>query len=236
MRALEKIVPLSCIAVSVLALSPIAVVHLSLPAVVWIHLISYAALGICFEVPEISLNVLFLFWARSAERFHQKKVFIARALKIRYVLTHFIAPSTGIMTVTSGIYLTYRGGYSFQQGWLFWILCAATVGLYKGMCQHNAYIKSLMHLSAQDDTQKLRQAVLNRFNQILVLLELPTYIFIFWTASIKPNWINPLQNWIAPIEQWGSAWASGTLIILAGALLLIPLRYAMVRYSPVFRL
>lgn len=211
---------------------------LPLSAIVWIHLISYMALGLCFEIPEQSLNAFCLVCAGNKERFRRKIGAIRTILKVRYVLTHMVAPVTGIAAMASGIELTARGGYSFAEGWLFWMLCAASLGVYKGLYQHNRYIRALLVLSrAEDDEgrERFRRGILSPFDQPLIMLELPTYIFNFWTASVKPVWALPCPGIIAGIEHSGSPWLAGVVIILAGSLWLLPLHYGMRRYSRVFK-
>src|SRR6185503_20244413 len=132
--------------ISWLTLTPFTVHCLPLPIVVLVHLASYLALGLCFELPEIIANTVCLYWARQAG-FENRFPAVAAILQIRYVLTHFIGPASGILSLASGIYLAYRGAISFSQGWLFWILIVAAVGLYKGMYQHNLYVKYLLHVS-----------------------------------------------------------------------------------------
>jgi hypothetical protein len=211
---------------------------LPLSTIVWTHLISYIALGLCFEIPEQSLNAFCLLCARNEERFRQKIATIRKVLKIRYVLTHVVAPLTGIAAIVSGIELTARGGYSFTEGWLFWMLCAASLGVYKGIYQHNSYIRKLLVLSRTHDDEGrecFRRGILSPFDQPLIMLELPTYIFNFWTASVKPLWMAPCAGVIAQLEHFGSPWLAGVVIILAGSLWLFPLNYGMRRYSVVFK-
>ena len=234
MQRLEKIVPLSCIAASFLVLSPLDLMRLSYPALSKIHFLSYAVLGICFEIPELSLNALCLFLARDQESFRKKKPLIADIFKVRYVLTHFVAPASGILAVASGVYLTHRGGYSLTEGWPFWILFAATIGLYKGMYQHNTYIKKIRRLIHAHGPREadVRQALLSPFDHLLIFLEFPTYVFIYWTAATKPIWLNPFSSPIGGLEHMGSTWTAGLAVVVLGAFWLIPLRLGMRRFSP----
>ena len=219
MQRLEKIVPLACLLISLLLLSPFCVVRLAIPTVVWIHLLSYLGLGIFFELPELSLNALCLFWARDEDGFKKRQPALLKVLRLRYFLTHFVGPATGIMTVTSGVYLAFRGGRSFTEGWLFWILFVATLGLYKGMCQHNAYLRGLLTLSGQksgDGIVRLRRAVLSPRDQMLIMLEFPTYIFIYMTAYFKPVWGNPFASAIAYIREGDVCLGRGNFYPRAG--------------------
>jgi len=237
MRQFEKIVPLACIGISFLFLSPFGVIKLSVPVILLIHFISYLGLGLLFELPELSLNALCLFLMRDKNNCSKHQDLIARILNIRYYLTHYVGPVTGIMAITSGLYLTVVAGYSFQESWIFWIVITSALGLFKGMYQHNAYIRRL--ISCCRDPQmtgaQLRPMILDRFNQTLIFLEFPTYIFSFWAASFKPKWPNPFKGEIQYLEQHGSVWIAGMFILLTGCLWLIPLRYGMKHLSPVFK-
>lgn len=236
MLYLEKVVPLLCGLLSLLVFSPFSLHPLPISTIVFIHLLSYLGLGICFELPELTLNALCLYWAWDEGRFIAKASLIDEILKVRYILTHYVGPCTGISTIASGLYLTYRGGYSFQEGWLFWILAAATIGLYKGMYQHNSYLKNLFNISRAPDranTIKLRRGILNLFDQSLIFLEFPTYVFIYWAASAKPWFYNPFADWISRFERIGSSWTAGVMIVSLGSLVLIPLRWGIRRFSSI---
>lgn len=203
--------------------------------VVLIHMASYLALGLCFEIPELTFNALCLYWAGQKEDFGRKFAAVAAILRIRYVLTHFVGPVTGIASVASGIYLAYRGAISFSQGWLFWILIVASIGLYKGMYQHNLYVKELLRLSHNpSDAEVLRQKLRSRFDQALIFLELPAYVFIYWAAWSKPAvFQNPFGYWTLCLEREVSIWGVGMLILGLGSLILLPLRWSVRRYSAV---
>ena len=228
---LEKIFPPLCVFIAFLFLTPLGPFPLSFSGIVAIHLISYLALGIFFELPELGSNVLCLILAVDQERLNKHKPLLTRILKIRYLLTHFVGPLTGIMAVASGIFLTERGGHSFQEGWLFWILFAASIGLYKGMYQHNAYLKNLLKVYQQGDFHQLRKCILSPFDQSLIFLELPTYIFIYWTASVKPYWFNPLKMPISKIEDLVGVWLAGIVLLILGSWIFIPLRWTVKHFS-----
>jgi len=229
----EKIVPLACVIISFMIMKPWGITCLPLKVVILIHLASYLALGVCFELPELSFNALCLYWATSKETFEGRFPAVAAIMQIRYVLTHFIGPVTGTLTVASGIYLAYRGAISFSQGWLFWILIVAAVGLYKGMYQHNLYVKYLLRLSRDRAfTRALQKALTSRFDQCLIFLELPTYLFIFWAASAKPAWFqNPWPAWTLGYERATSIWAAGMVILAAMSMVLLPIKWGVDRFS-----
>ena len=229
---LEKVVPLGCLLVSFALLNPWS--GAQLPLTVGIHAASYVILGLCFELPELSLNCLCLAWARREDILARHRAALSKILTIRYVLTHFIAPAAGIWAIASGIFLTYQKGYSFQAGWVFWILIAAVIGFYKGMCQHNAYLKHLLVVHTERDVSRLRKGIRSRFDQTLIFLEFPTYAFNFWAPIAKPLWLsNPARGLISQMEKTSSVWGAGTLVLISGCLLLIPLIMSMRRWSVV---
>ena len=235
MRYFEKTVPTLCILTSLAILSPYGI-KISLSKVLLIHVISYLSLGIFFELPELSLNSFCLFTARNETAFRTNTSLLTKVLKVRYVLTHFIGPTTGIFVMASGLFLTYRAGYSFKQGWIFWVLISSIIGLYKGMYQHNLYVKYLLKTSAQLEEKSLdqfRQGLLSPFDQCLIFLEFPTYLFSYWAASVKPVWLkNPWEGYIGQWEGCTSIWWTGVAILTIGSLFLIPLYFGRHRFSP----
>ena len=232
-RHLEKLIPLSFIALSLLLLTPFTVYCLPLKYVILIHMASYLALGLCFELPELGFNALCLYWAARKESFDRRFPAVAAILQVRYVLTHFVGPVTGICSVASGIYLAYRGAISFSKGWLFWVLIVAAIGLYKGMYQHNLYIKHLLTLSRDRlNAKRLQEALTSRFDQCLIFLELPTYLFIYWAAWAKPaGFRNPFHVWTLDYERAASIWGAGIVILAAMSTILLPLRWGVKRFS-----
>jgi hypothetical protein len=231
MRHLEKIVPLSCLAFCLTALSPLDIFKFPISTLALIHCLSYAGLGIFFELPELSLNAFCLSTALKNDRLPDLK----SILKIRYVLTHYIGPVTGLLTMASGIQLAWRGHYSLATGWLFWVLASSVLGLYKGMYQHNAYLRRLVHFERTGNSKRLRESLLSRFDQTLIVLEFPTYIFTFVTAWLKPAWINPFAGFIRSFEGHVSAWWSGVALVVCGFVWLVPLHAGMQRLSRVYQ-
>jgi hypothetical protein len=236
---LEKLCPAVCLVFSVLFLTPACGLGLSLQPARTFHIVSFLVLGLCFELPELSLNGYCLWKAGRAESSGGIPAVLKRIYFIRYMLTHYVGPCSGLLAVASGLYLVYGGGYSFQDGWLFWILMAAIIGLYKGLTQHNAYIK-ILWMYAREMTTEQEYKVFQRwmqspFDQALIFTEFPTYIFIYWAASAKPGWlINPWAGWIGRMETAvysPALW--GVIMVAAGSVLILPFRYLMRCYSRV---
>src|SRR5437879_3501482 len=92
MRRLEIIIPLFCAFLNIFFLTPVGINSLSFKQILLVHILSYLSLGIFFEVPELSLNALCLFWARKEATFIPRKKLIAQFIRVRYILTHFVAP------------------------------------------------------------------------------------------------------------------------------------------------
>jgi len=239
MKLLEKAIPILAIILCIVLFTPLFGVLPAVKSALFIHLLSYLSLGLLFELPELSLNLWFLVKAQRERVTEQNFPTFKRALSVRYLLTHYIGPCTGILTVGSGLYLVYLGGYSFSSGWLFWILIAAIIGLYKGMNHHNCYIKNLINMFArcQKDDQtalkNLQQVIVSPFDQVLIFFELPTYAFIYIVAYYKPQWLaNPFAGTFRALEDVVQSGAGvGVLMVISGSLLIIPLRYYMSKYS-----
>ena len=240
----EIIIPSFCLALSVAIFTPIVGIVLWLPTALKIHILSFLALGILFELPELSLNI-FCFWlARTESTLMRNFVLLQSVLRTRYVLTHFVGPCSGIMVIASGLYLVDVGGRSLREAWLFWIIVAATVGLYKGMTQHNFYVKYLLQVVNAHDEKSIaavvgraRQIIYSPFDHSLIFLELPTYVFIYFAAYFKPAWPNPLEWGIRDLEYLvGNPALVGVGIVGAGGLLIRPLRWSMRKFSRTFSL
>ena len=196
-----------------------------------LHALSYLSLGVFFEVPELSLNALCLFWARNEEVFISRKELIIKFIKIRYVLTHYVAPCAGISSIITGMHLTAGGGYSYREGWLFWILMASVIGLYKGLYQHNGYVKYLLNI-CNGDAARLRRGLLSPYDQSLIFMEFPTYVFNFWAAAVKPLWLLTPAVMVGGLEKYFGVWGAGVIMLGAGSLLLVPLYFSRRRLSP----
>jgi len=239
----EKIVPVSAILVSIATLTPFFGERLPFEAIMWIHIWSFLILGIFFELPELGLNLWCLRVGSRQRRLKQNFLFLKKILWIRYFLTHYVGPCSGIWVVASGIGLIGAAGRSLTEGWLFWILVASIVGLYKGMSQHNGYLKNLLRLSMargsdpQGDHRQISIALTSRFDHIFIFFELPTYLFIFLTAYYKPSWmINPWPQATLVMEQRLHSGASlAVVMVVLGAFLIIPLRWSIKKYSCVSR-
>lgn len=227
----EAIVPLTFLVVSGIIFTPVFGINLSFKAGLYIHFISFLILGIFFEVPELSFN-LWCLSNLSKNSGSLKKIFF-----FRYILTHFVAPSAGIMTITSGLYLILVSKDSLTQGWLFWLLCTSAIGLYKGLVQHRFYIKKILCLlDVQKEAINLQYYCRSPFDNICIFSECPTYLFNYWLAWKKPFWLpNPLSDQIFSLEQLlNSRVLVGVLIVGLGSFLIIPLRFLIRKYSRVY--
>ena len=237
MNVLEKILPLSCLFISLVLFTPMFGLNQPLLVALAIHLWSYLILGLFFEIPELSLNAWCLYTARDPARLRQHFPTLKKVFKIRYFLTHIMGPCSGILAIMSGLYLVHLGKYSFMQGWLFWILIASIIGLYKGMNQHNAYVKKLFSIVCLEETDEkffknLASMIRCPFDQILILSEFPTYIFIYLTAVYKPAWfVTPFKDWIMQMERIFDPGLFGLLLVIGGSLLGLLFRKAMIRWS-----
>ena len=142
----ERLIPMLFLILSALLFLPVFGINPSFFPAMSIHCLSFLTLGLLFEVPELSLNLYFLTNTRRKGLTDDTIILYRRLMLIRYLLTHFIGPCSGVMVVTSGLYLVHLGGYSLTEGWLFWILAAAVIGLYKGINHHNQYVQKLRML------------------------------------------------------------------------------------------
>ena len=240
---LEKIFPLTFVFLSVIIFTPIFGSTLPHPTAGIIHALSYLTLGLFFELPELSLNI-FCFWLSRTEQSLAEKFSLFKAvIRIRYLLTHFVAPCSGIMVIASGLYLVHVGGHSFREAWIFWIIVASTIGLYKGITQHNFYVKYLLQLVNSDDGKDIRSTKVERiqyvmhspFDHSLIFLEFPTYAFSYWAAYFKPTWVNPFDSLLMSLEHiLGTPALVGVLLVCAGCLLIMPLRWSMKKFSRIF--
>ena len=141
---LEAIIPLLFLVSSGIIFIPAFGLGLSFKSGLYIHFISFLILGVFFEIPELSLNIWCLLKVRHKEGLAKSGSLFNKIFRVRYILTHFLAPSAGILTIASGLYLILLGKDSLTQGWLFWLLCTSTIGLYKGIIQHRFYIKKIL--------------------------------------------------------------------------------------------
>ena len=205
---------------------------------IWIHALSYLVLGIFFEVPELSLNVFCLWLSGREQTLEQRLSRLPKILRVRYILTHVVGPSSGIMVMTSGLYLVHVGGRSLHEAWIFWILLASTVGLYKGLIQHNFYVKSLLRRLQTPEARSagfvkdLRRVLHSPFDQCLIFLEFPTYVFTYAAAYFKPAWPNPFDGLVSFLEGLlKTPVLAGVCLVAAGSLLIVPLRLSMARFS-----
>ncbi len=235
----EVIIPLTFLLISGIVFIPVFGVNPSFKVGLLIHYISFLTLGLFFEIPELSLNGWCLFKTRDQDRIIKDESLFQRIFMIRYILTHYIAPSAGIMTITSGLYLILIGKTSLTQGWLFWLLCTSTIGLYKGIIQHRFYIKKILCvLHEKKEISKLQFYLRSPFDNICVFSECPTYLFNYWLACSKPGWLpNPFFNFTFSLEQWVHSRALvGVLMVGLGGFLIFPLRFLIKKYSRVYAL
>jgi hypothetical protein len=143
------------------------------------------------------------------------------------------------MTVMSGLALVHLGNYSFTTGWLFWILVAAIFGLYKGMNQHNYYMKQMcLYIKRSPlDRKNLARMIRSVFDQSLIILEFPTYVFIYAVAYYKPRWPAPFESTVGHVEELFHAPALfGLFLVGVGGLLIPVFRSLIKKYSCVARL
>ena len=237
---LEKIVPAGCLLFSSVLFTPVFGFKLSILPALLIHMASYFILGIFFELPELTLNARCLLKARNLEKLTKDLPYLKKVFAARYVLTHYVGPSSGILAVMSGLYLIHLGGYSLTKGWLFWVLAAAIIGLYKGMNQHNFYVKQLFDALRgetfdEESVKVLQSSILCPFDQVLIFSELPTYLFIYGAAYYKPGWfVNPLSALTAGLEKIFEPAFLGLLMVGAGAWLIPVIRQGMKRWSYVY--
>lgn len=232
-KLFERIIPMFFVLLGVVLFTPVLGIILPVKPAFYIHAASFFVLGVFFEVPELLLDVVCFFIARQGN-ISSRLQLLRNVFTIRYVLTHFVGPCSGIMAILSGIYLVHVGGYSFASGWLFWIMVASTFGLYKGFVQHNAYIQCVRHLLKHQghNPQKIQRAILSPFDHWLIFLELPTYIVIFYAAYAQPVWFNPLADVIQCLDPiLPSKALIGIAIVLIGVFLIDPLRWSMTKWS-----
>lgn len=235
---LENIVPAIFLLFSVIFLTPIFGIQLSLGSGVIIHATSYLILGLCFEIPEFSLNVWCLIKSRKPENLENISLF-KKIFAIRYFLASFLAPCAGLMTITSGLYLMHERQSSLTQGWLFWLMFTAIIGLYKGFIQHRFYVRSLLRLlhSGIKNKNEIQYVLRSPVDHGLIFTECPTYLFNYWLALCKPAWLgNPFAGGILFLEQlFHSSAFAGILMVGLGSLWIFPLRFLMKKYSRVYK-
>ncbi len=233
----RHILYLLCLVVSLIFFTPFFGLKLLKQNILMIHMFSYFVLGIFFEIPELCLNAWCLHRSKDLQKFLEFASAFQRIVKVRYFLTHYIAPCSGIIAVTSGIALVHFGGYSFSQGWLFWILIAAMLGLYKGMNQHNFYVAQLTRFIERNSLdsstiEELQRRIRCPFDQILIFSEFPTYMFIYFTAYYKPNWFwNPIAGMAISFERAYGAGLCGLFVLLLGGMLIPAFRWMISRWS-----
>ena len=235
---LSIFVPLIVLAGSLALFTNISGIHLSFATAMMIHSVSFITLGLTFEIPETSLNLWCITQAGRRATFPITLPKIKRVLRVRYFLTHFIAPCCGIVIIASGLFLAQVAGRSYQTGWLFWIMVIATIGLYKGMYQHNLFVRRILNYAHtispgdQKAMEMLRHAVRSPLDQVLIFLEFPTYIFNYLVALYKFPLVNPFKSGIARLDTaLGLKVYAGILIVLCGSILLPILRVLIRRFS-----
>jgi hypothetical protein len=237
---LERIFPACCLLLCCVFFTPFFGVEISILPALHIHMASYLVLGIFFELPELTLNVRCLHKAHDLKKLKKGLPYLKKVFVVRYVLTHYIGPCSGIMAVMSGLYLVHLGGYSFTEGWLFWILIAAMIGFYKGMNQHNFYVKQLFYAVneksfSEESIKVLQKCIMCPFDQVLIFSEFPTYLFIYITAYYKPDWfVNPFHAMTAGLEKALDPVLLGLILVGAGAGFIPVLRQGMKRWSYIY--
>ncbi|MFI5205698.1 MAG: hypothetical protein ACHQVK_02050 [Candidatus Paceibacterales bacterium] len=238
-RKLEAIIPLTFLVISGIIFIPAFGAGLSFKSGLFIHYASFLILGVFFEIPELSLNAWCLLKVRNKDGLAGSNSLFKKIFEIRYILTHYLAPSAGIMTISSGLYLILLSKDSLTQGWLFWLLCTSVIGLYKGIIQHRFYIKKILCLfQGRKEIVDLPYYVHSPFDNICIFSECPTYVFNYWLACSKPLWLsNPFFVLILHLEQLLNSRALvGVLIVGLGSFLVIPLRFLIKKYSRVYPL
>jgi len=238
---LERIAPACCLLLCFVFFTPVFGVEISILPALQIHMASYLVLGLFFELPELTLNARCLHKAHDLKKLKEGLPYIKRVFAVRYVLTHYVGPCSGILAVMSGLYLVHLGGYSFTEGWLFWILIAAMIGFYKGMNQHNFYVKQLFYvvkersIREEESIRVLQKCIMCPFDQALIFSEFPTYIFIYLTACYKPDWfVNPFHTMTMRLEgALDPAWL-GLILVGAGVGFVPVLRQGMKRWSYIY--
>lgn len=236
-RLWEALFPLLTIGMSALLFLPIFQPDVSTSLILKIHVISYLVLGCFFEIPELALNLYTMQSSRQVSTLTLRRNSLIQVFRVRYFLTHFVAPCSGIMVVLSGLALTHYGEFSFSQGWLFWILIAAIIGLYKGMNHHNQYMKHLFtsFLNTHNNPRDIQKIVFSKFDQFCIFVEFPTYMFIYFVALYKPEWWTPAKSTILHTEQWlQSPGLWGLWMVISGAVLIPVIRKTMQLYSVVW--
>ncbi len=238
-RKLDKLFILSFVFLSFWVFIPGVGLKTDLSTLKIIHAFSYSVLGLFFEIPELGLGMFCLWAAGNTNRLFKNWPRLRIIYRIRYFLTHFIAPPAGIFSIASGLALIHAKHFSLKEGWLAWIMIFSTIGLYKGIFHHNRYIARLLTLInktepfQKEKMETIKDAIRSPFDQALIFSEAPTYAANYILASIKiPQLVNPLIGLIMVLESWlNSGAGAGLAIVVLGAGLIWPLRILINKFS-----
>ncbi len=174
------------------------------------------SLGLLYEFPEFALDLISILLLRDPRKVFGQLPRLRKIVFVRFILTHFICPISGVMTVASGLRLIQVGHHSFLEGWLFWMVPLAAIFVCKGLLHHNSYARALFYAftckNTEVDSVYIRRMIYSPFDVALNLMELPAYLFIFFTNYCKPTWPVP---WPGVFQKAGTLSPNSSLIGVA---------------------